>query len=132
MIQKDERDPACGLYHTELGFPPDLVSQVSARNFRCRFTRHALTACLNDRYGKIVPPPQFRVELDEVIEIEARRQHGYWDVRKVVVRLPYNAKFDLLMAFIPDNDLAIIKTCWLNSVDDKHSTLDESKYTKLN
>ena len=48
---------------------------------------------------------------------------------KVLARLPYDAQYDILVAFIPDR--SFVKTGWLNDKNDNHYTLDESKYTKI-
>lgn len=120
------------LYHKQLGLPQEAVEALSGQSYRFHFSRHALDACLNDRYGKIVPPAQVTVAAEEIIEVEIVQALTGTVINKVVIRKPYNAKFALLIAFIPDRRSAFVKTCWLNSVTDSHETLDESKYTKLN
>lgn len=115
------------LYHKQLGLPSS-IGEIVGKTYYCHFTKHALRACLNDRYGTIVPPRAFTVELDSIVEIETG-EHG---IEKVVVRLPYKGGFDLVIAFIPDDHFAEVKTCWLNAKSDAHETLDETKYFKLN
>lgn len=48
---------------------------------------------------------------------------------KGVYRTVYDKKYDLIIVMTYDRK---VKTVWLNDINDKHSTLDESKYTKLN
>ena len=62
--------------------------------------------------------------------VEAEVQDGV--LIKIVVRRPYN--FDQDICFVLRYDLQtsclVLVTVWLNSVDDDHSTLDESVYEK--
>jgi len=113
-----------GLYHRDIGFPP-AVETLFGKTLTFRFTRHALYACLNDRYGKIMPPSSVRIEPGQIIEAETDEVAVY----KIVLRIPYDEKFDLCIALMPffTGD-SLVKTCWLNRVSDRHFTLDKSKY----
>jgi hypothetical protein len=84
-------------------------------------------ACLNDKYGKIVPPLQVVVSQDNIIEIEILGQ----SVAKVVIRQSYNETKDISLALIPDGNRAIVKTLWLNDKTDNHATLNPEKYQKI-
>ena len=102
------------------------VKAVS-RMFRCLLTRHAQQACFTDRYGKIVPPTSIIHSADNIVEIEVENNSPI----KVVVRLPYDTQRDVIIAFIPDFDTAIVKTCWFNLKTDQHRTLDTSRYSSV-
>lgn len=47
---------------------------------------------------------------------------------KIVMRYKYNTQYDIILVILV-NGLQV-KTVWLNSVSDKHDTLDASKYYK--
>lgn len=47
---------------------------------------------------------------------------------KLAARRKFNNEFDLVIVILRKEKL--IKTVWLNSIDDKHSTLDKSVYSR--
>lgn len=113
-----------GLYHKELGLPA-LAFRATAR--RPHYTPHALTACLNDRYGQILPPASITLKAEQVVEVEVRGGK----VEKIVVRLPYNDRFDLVAALCNFSaDSVTVKTVWLNERNDTHATLNRSLYVQ--
>ena len=115
------------LYHFELGIPANIITALVGKAFdKLTYSRHAQLSCLNDRYGKILYPP-FSVALtkENIIEVEATDGKA----SKVLVRLPYNAQFDILVAFLPESKF--VKTVWLNDRNDKHYTLVAAKYSKI-
>lgn len=111
------------LYHKQFGMPD--LSKVLG-HYVCKFTNHALMACLNDRYGKIIPPLRFEASQANVIEAEILGN----SVAKLVVRQSYNETMDICIAFIPEKGIgrAIVKTVWLNEKSDNHETLNKSAY----
>jgi len=112
------------LFHKELGLPPE-VDKLEGRTFNLRYSRHAQTACVSDRYGIIKPPMLLPVRRDQIVEAEL---FNGW-VLKATVRIPYNAVYDLVLVIMPERyGEAFVKTCWLNRKDDTHRTLDRSKY----
>jgi hypothetical protein len=114
-----------GTYHKDIGFPPT-VSMLVGRHFDFTFSGHALHACLNDRYGRFTPPPELTVQLEQIVEIALFK--GV--IHKVVVRIPHDENFDIVVVFIPEpRGVGFVKTCWLNHKKDDHSTLDKSKYS---
>lgn len=113
-----------GLYHRDIGFP-DCVGTLIGKTLTFRFTRHALYACLNDRYEMIQPPASVAIAPGQIIEADTDGVEIY----KIVLRVPYNPTFDLCIALFPNlNGDSLVKTCWLNEKKDAHSTLDKSKY----
>lgn len=116
------------LYHKEIGLPP-IVKNLINRQFKLCYSPHAKHACINDRYGIINKPP-FNLILNEnnIIEAELNELGG---IVKIVVRLPYDVRFDIALAIIPDFDIAIVKTVWLNEKNDGHKTLDKNNYEKI-
>ena len=49
-------------------------------------------------------------------------------IKKIVVRRRYKEKKDICMVFLLKGQQLFCKTCWLNSQDDVHDTLDASQY----
>jgi hypothetical protein len=113
-----------GLFHKDLGFPPN-VDWLEGRTFNLRYSRHAKTACMSDRYGFIKPPGLLTFRRDLLVEVEL---FGGW-VIKAVVRVAYDDTYDLVLVVMPERyGEALVKTCRLNRKDDPHNTLDRSKY----
>lgn len=114
-----------GTFHKDIGFPP-LVDTLDKRLFEFTFSAHALHACLNDKYGKVMPPASIVVHKNQIIEVSIFNG----EIQKVVYRTPHNEYFDLILVFMPREDkVGFVKTCWLNHKKDDHSTLDKSKYS---
>ena len=115
------------LYHKELGFGK-LADNLYGKSFRLNYSGHAKRSCLEDRYGIISKPPfQATITKENLIELETNQFGG---PVKAVIRLPYDSKFDVVLAIIPDFNVATVKTLWLNESNDSHFTLDKSKYNK--
>lgn len=113
------------LYHRDLGFPSTLV--LNDLYYRLvTYSQHALRASKEDRYGDINLPKIVMFGIKDIIEVET---NDNINVQKVLVRIPYSDDFDLCLVILLENSL--VKTVWLNSVDDKHFTLVKEKYTKL-
>lgn len=96
------------LYHKELGFPDTLILHKSY-NKLLNYSLHAIKSAKEDI---------IEVETEDNIKVD-----------KVLIRVPYSEYFDLCIVILLDNSL--VKTVWLNSVDDKHFTLVKEKYTKI-
>lgn len=111
------------LFHRDVFMPIELAQKVCC-HFKMQFSRHAKDACLNDRYGIIIPPTSISPKLEEIIEIEAINDN----VIKAVIRIKYDVTRDLLIAFIPEENVALVKTLWFNLKSDSHKTLDKTKY----
>lgn len=122
---------ATRLYHRELGIPEWAKRQIAALpKLNLGYSQHAKRACLDDRFGAILNPllVYFPV-LDHVVEVETVQSQ----VIKFVVRVPYDAVRDLILAICVDKvapNHGFVKTLWSNMRSDKHSTLDASKYCR--
>lgn len=121
------------LYHRDIGFPEVVTDQLRALgDVKLSYTRHAMQACLNDRFGAIYSPlHSCRILPENVIEAEV--VDGI--VVKVVCRYYYDEKRDLCLALAVApracrDGWAIVKTVWSNLRSDTHSTLDRSKYNR--
>lgn len=110
------------LYHKSIGFPDDITFFCGI--FELIYTKHAIRASENDRYGNINLPTFLDTEKADLVEIEVN--DGI--MVKGVYRTYYDNKYDLIIVMTHDRK---VKTVWLNDRTDKHSTLDKSKYTKL-
>lgn len=89
------------------------------------YTKHALQACNNDRYGAIPVFKDIPLDKFQVVEFEAEGQ----DVHKIVVRGPYTKDLDCVFVLIPGK-IYRVKTVWLNKSSDKHATLKTERYAK--
>lgn len=113
------------LYHKELGFPDTLVLYKSY-NRLLNYSLHAIKSAKEDRYGNIDLPNVVTFNKEDIIEVETIDNTK---ADRVLIRIPYSDNFDLCVVILLDNSL--VKTVWLNSVNDKHFTLVKEKYTKL-
>jgi len=109
------------LYHFEIGFPKGLITKFGV--IEVTYKRHALNAAETDRYGRIDLPRTINTDTAKAIEVEVINRQ----VVKIVYRTKYNDDFDLILVLSRD---ASVRTVWLNSVNDKHKTLDRNKYDK--
>lgn len=109
------------LYHFQVGFPKAVVYIHGVLDLT--YSRHALEARLNDRYGVVLLPKQLDVETAKLIEIEVEGNV----VVKAVYRIPLNAECDLVLVVGRDG---FVRTVWLNRNNDVHRTLDRSKYRR--
>lgn len=108
-----------GTYHKAIFLPK---IKYPNREIELTPSRHALEQAGKDRYGLIRIPARINFNNVDIIEVEI--QAG--KVFKVVIRMPYNNTCDLVMPILING--AIIKTVWLNRKNDKHETLDHTKY----
>jgi len=111
-----------GLYHFETGLP------LSAESFKfgtvnLSYTKHARFAALDDRYGPITLPETLNTNISKVIEVQIENGR----VSKIVYRTKYSAEYDII--FVVSNG-GMVKTVWLNSVNDTHGTLKAERYQR--
>lgn len=115
------------LFHREVFWPANQLTRWQGKQINFSFSRHALLACLNDRYGGIIPPKSIVFDANKAFELEINGGR----VEKIVVRLGYNATHDISISFIPDGDGAgLVKTVWLNDKGDGHGTLNRKLYAE--
>jgi hypothetical protein len=93
------------------------------------YSGHARTAAMQpDRFGigeKINLPKSIDMQDCEVVEAEM--QKGKLTPEKIVVRYPYSDSLDLVMPMHLDG---FVRTVWLNDKNDKHHTLNKSRYAR--
>lgn len=108
-----------GLYHKEVGFPTDLTI---APVFGLVPAAHAKFRAMELNVGEI--PKVFRPANAQVIEVEVVNGKAV----KILARQSLDKFRDLCYVFLTETRL--IKTVWINMVDDTHSTLDRSRFVK--
>ena len=108
------------LYHFELGFPKGLKTDFGVINLT--YTYHARKAAETDRYGYMELPVSLDTSEAKAIEVEVIDNA----VTKIVYRIRYNSHLDMVLVVTND---ARVKTVWFNKRNDKHKTLDTSRYT---
>jgi hypothetical protein len=112
------------LYHFEIGLPRGLESNLKKIGIvELEYLHHARLAALSDRYGKIDLPNTINCTIAKAIEVEVIDNR----VNKIVWRTRYNDRFDLVIVMNMD---CTVRTVWLNTVNDRHKTLDRTKYDK--
>jgi hypothetical protein len=112
-------------YHKEVFMPKAVHQFCPVGDIRVEYSKHAINAAETDRYGQILLPFNLKLEKSQIIEVELENNR----VTKVLYRLPYTSRFDLMVALIPSTFL--VKTVWLNDRTDKHFTLDKSEYDRI-
>lgn len=112
------------LYHYKLGIPDYL--QVRFGVISLKYGQHSMEKAY-ERAGKTFKvPAKLNTDSAKVIEVEETNRI----TTKVVYRIPFDNRDDLCIVIIPQT--CQVKTVWLNSIDDKHYTLNERPYTKVN
>jgi len=109
-------------YHTELGFPKDIV--LPSGVFNLSYSYHAKNASYDDRYGQMSLPNTLNVDNAKLIEIEVEDNQ----VVKGVYRTNYSDDLDLIVVMIPQT--SFVKTVWFNKTTDTHKTLQTWKYDR--
>ena len=115
------------LYHKEIGFPDTIEWELE--EFELIFSSHAQREALQDRFVDVITLPDY-VDLltADIIEIETKDNVH---VLKYVARISYDKQNDIVIVFIPlPEHKGRVKTVWANNKQDKHRTLDRSKYNK--
>jgi len=105
-------------YHYQLGLP---TNRLPSGVISLTYSNHALSRAVDKG---ITLPAFLDTSTAKVIEIEV--EDGM--VEKILYRVKYNAGYDMLLAIIPYRKF--VKTAWLNSVTDKHTTLNASEYDR--
>ena len=107
------------LYHTEIGFPS--IFRAPVGNFALTLSRHARDRA---REKSFTIPRSVEMNDFEIIEIEIIKNR----LTKMVIRGEYDNYDDICIVVIPQRNGFFVKTAWLNAWDDKHNTLDHTKY----
>lgn len=107
-------DPTMKYHKQAYGLPT-----FSRFNLRLRYSRHAMER-MKEKGIWGIPSCLDSVDCD-IFEIEDT------DIRKFALRTKYNATHDLCMAV---DETGFVRTVWLNSVTDKHATLNKNLYNR--
>jgi hypothetical protein len=110
------------LYHKDLGFPRNFVKPTG--KVMLEWTRHALAEAEKDRYGRIPTWKCMTLNRFDVIEIGVVGG----TISKYVLRGKLDDTNDAVVVLIPGTEKWRVKTIWINRRDDKHKTLDKSRY----
>lgn len=108
------------LYHTEIRLPANFFPPQ--QTVRVTYSGHALKAATNDRYGQMELPEFLPLKSGKVIEVGMENGR----VAKILFRFDYDESLDMCIVLVPGQWFA--KTVWYNEKNDKHTTLDRSKY----
>ena len=109
------------LYHKDVYLPYAMTHPYSNLRLCLIYTKHAKKEAKDE--GIKLP---LTTTLNDTQIIEMGIENG--KVKKIVYRLTYDDKRDILLAFaIPS---WCVKTVWLNDVSDDHTALDRTKYEK--
>lgn len=119
--------PAETTYHRDIGIPSNVT--VPQRVVKCEYGGHADQERFEEKYGQI--PRLDSVDLASADVVEVAVAEGR--VSKLLVRVPHptSAQDDIVMVLRPGETKRspwTVVTNWVNRKNDKHSTLDRSKY----
>lgn len=120
------------LYHIELGFPVNFTYPTTT--VPLEWGVHAKEQASRDRYGDIDLLEE--INTNDFYPIEIDFDSSTSTIYKMVLRSKYNiqtAKYpyglNVILVVCPRARAWFVKTTWYNQAIDKHSTLDETKYT---
>ncbi len=94
--------------------------------FVLNYSDHALQEKKKDKFGEISLPEMLDTEKAEVVEVELDKL----GVSKIVYRAPMDNYRDISLAIIPGKKTMFVKTVWSNIWNDRHKTLNTSRYAK--
>lgn len=130
--ERRTRDEDIILYHAEIGFPPQFEGKYPTGRLPLQWSRHAQEARFDDRYGEIPEFPQFNPEQWELIEVGLEKtENGGRKYNKFLYRTELDDDNDICIVVKPPSrpgEKWLVKTVWLNQLNDLHRTLDRSKY----
>lgn len=109
------------LYHKDV-FMPRL--NLPKGRFKLTYGNHAKRAAETDEYTTIILPAYLDTNWAEVIEVEVINGKPV----KIVYRKPFDFDRDLIIV-INTKDF-FVKTVWINEANDKHNTLNTSRYVR--
>lgn len=111
------------LYHSDIRLPDWFVKPT--QRVTLSWSRHALRAASDDRYGVIPVQDMMTLEWYDVIEVGVVDEK----VSKIVFRGGLDRYRDIVIVLSPmGGNVWKVRTCWVNLKTDAHKTLDKSKY----
>jgi hypothetical protein len=119
------------LFNVDVYWPEEvalLVDYVVRRGAHyCTYSNHAKREAEHDRYGRVSLPAY--LDLRDMTPIEAEVTNG--KLTKFLVRASIGRDHDLVLVLVPQGHQKLFcRTVWINRTDDKHKTLDKSKYVQ--
>jgi len=116
------------LYHKDVYLPSELLEQVPKESIRLKYGTHAKHACKDDKFGRVVGPPQLNPATCDIFELEDRAGK----LVKFLARMSYDHRRDITVVIACDkNNEYFVKTLWLNLKTDKHWSLNKKNYVKV-
>jgi hypothetical protein len=116
------------LYHYQVGIPAHI--KLPRHVVPLLYSNHALREAKSDKVAHYNLPILKTIDLEDcqVIEVEVVNDEAI----KWVVRKPLDGLNDYVLVLVPmpGNLRWYVKTVWVNTVEDGHSTLDASRYDK--
>lgn len=110
------------LYHEKVYMPRHARE---SKRYALTYSAHALAEASSDMHGTITLPDT--LDTTEAVLIEAEVINvGHVRVLKRVYRLPHDDSNDIVLVVQPDG---LVRTVWLNRKNDRHATLDRSRYS---
>ena len=124
-----------GLYHSDIYLPAEILTPWLGLRWRILYGTHAARAALDDRYGRLRALPT-DLQIEPWMVFEAEVEDG--ELIKVCVRIGEGFTVEgsegpvdlslVLSSSRTANGSLFVRTLWLNQRNDKHHTLDASKY----
>lgn len=109
---------ATKIYNQAVYMPQTIVNIGRAR-YTPHYSQHAQEAAKSDRYGLINLPVSVVFSGSDIIECEVIDN----TLNKIIVRVSYDNKNDIILVMLIKSDSLFVKTVWLNSKSDNHRTL---------
>jgi hypothetical protein len=109
-----------GLYHADLGLPKINFPQGI---FKLRYSDHAKREAKKETL-ELGLPASLNTMSARIVEVETAKQKTI----KIVYRQHYFGQKDLIIVVSVVEYPWVVKTIWINHVDDNHSTLKKEKY----
>jgi hypothetical protein len=112
------------LFHKDVYAPTRLFKSPGALSLH--YTRHALAAAHDDRYGDLTGhlSSKLFVASSEIVEVECTMTGR---ILKRVIRHQVTERLDLVWVVMADG---VVKTVWGNLHDDHHKTLNRGRYVQ--
>ena len=114
------------LYHVDAYGFPVLALELKYGVKDLTFSRHAIQAAQNDRYGGIQLGKLGYLDLSKCTLIEVETVDNV--IEKIVYRVRYDEQRDVVLAILVAD--WYVKTVWINLTSDMHKTLDKAPYSR--
>ena len=116
------------LYHKSVGYPPDLEfpRKFNPTSVELDYGDHAKRASYEDKYGKLTLPQRIDLRRVEIVEVSAIGN----TITKVVARTGYGQRKGIILVLVITIPDGFVKTVWANEANDRHKSLDRSRYDK--